>query len=460
MSSEIIQRLFSLRPIINDICNVAGIPGVSLGVAREGEAIFQENLGFRDVESEVKADSDTLYGIASISKVLTVSAIGILVDEGKLDWTTPLVSIIPELDAKDKSLTEQLTILDLLTHRTGQANSNNWWFGSDGVLLKKKSEAVSAFNALEQVSPFRSGFQYSNWNFSLAGEVIERLSGMSYEDFIQSRIFEPLQMQRTTTKHTWKTANNFAKPYAALDDKSMYLLPPPPFQDGTIMVAAQGIQGPVNDLLKFSSALLGARKGDSHVPLKNTDKQFAGHIFGGRPFLNESYGLGLARTTLPSTIGGGSSGMYATLPVITPGANSNAHLVTFHSGSQAGYTSFLTMLPELDISIVILTNSIGLGDPTCCIHELLVETLVESTHQTDFMSLATEAAKNAIASIPRMKQDLELARHPDTTPGRDLKAFKGFYYSDSQNFIVEIRLKDDTTLQVAFQALDSQLWDL
>ncbi|KAF3390688.1 hypothetical protein DPV78_010959 [Talaromyces pinophilus] len=142
----------------------------------------------------------------------------------------------------------------------------------------------------------------------------------------------------------------------------MYELPPPPVQDDTFMVGAQGIQSSVNDLLKYATALQAARRGDE-TPLKNTPKQFAGHIFRGNPLIDKSYGLGLMRTMLPGTICGGSNAMYTVLPTITPGPSCDARLVAFHGGSQAGYTSFLTMLPEADISIVVLTNSIGLGDP-------------------------------------------------------------------------------------------------
>lgn len=142
------------------------------------------------------------------------------------------------------------------------------------------------------------------------------------------------------------------------------------------MVGAQGIQSSVNDLLKYATALQAARRGDE-TPLKNTPKQFAGHIFRGNPLIDKSYGLGLMRTMLPGTIGGGSNAMYTVLPTITPGPSCDARLVAFHGGGQAGYTSFLTMLPEADISIVVLTNSIGLGDPASWINELLVETLID-----------------------------------------------------------------------------------
>lgn len=116
---DISQRLLALRPVIREICNVAGVPGVSFGVAHRGEIVFRDNIGFRDLEARAEPDSDTLYGVASISKMFTASAVGILVDEGKLDWMTPIVSIVPELNTVDKFVTEQLSILDLLLHRTG-----------------------------------------------------------------------------------------------------------------------------------------------------------------------------------------------------------------------------------------------------------------------------------------------------------------------------------------------------
>lgn len=185
--------------------------------------------------------------------------------------------------------------------------------------MLNKSQTVSSFNALKQISPFRSAFKYSNWHYALIGEIIERLTGITYGDFLQSRILGPLEMGRTTTKKTCQNSDNFATPYAALDDKSLYPLPSPPIQDDTIMNGAQAIQTSVDDLLKFSIALLASRKGDQQSPLKNVPKQFSSHIFRGNEYPDKSYGLGMMRTMLPGTIGGGCNSMYTKLPVITPG---------------------------------------------------------------------------------------------------------------------------------------------
>jgi CubicO group peptidase (beta-lactamase class C family) len=456
MTAAIVERLTALEPTIEKICAVAGAPGLSLGVSHCGKIIYTDNFGYRDVESSIAPDSDTVYGIGSVTKIFTASAIGALIDEGKLELTTPVVKILPDLNSENPVLRDQLTVKDLLTHQIGLEKSNNWWFGSDGVLLLDKSQTLSSFNALRSIAPFRTKFEHTNWGYTLVGEVIEAVSGVSYGEYLQSKIWKPLQLEHTTASHDFTTWENFAKPYAALDDGSMHRLPPPPIRDGTIMVAAQGIQSSVNDLLRFSSALLEARKGESS-PLKGVNKQFAGHIFRGTPLLDKSYGLGLMRSMLPGTIGGGCNSQFVKLPKITP--SGNTRLLVFHGGSQAGYTSFLTMLPEADLSIVVLANSAGLGDPAAWINEVLVEALVDSPNHTDFIKYATEAAKKHIASYPAMERKLEETRTVGTHHN-PLQEYVGRYINPAHSFVVEIRKKDEDSLQVAFQDLDSQLWSL
>ncbi|KAJ5735752.1 D-aminoacylase [Penicillium malachiteum] len=456
---DLTHRLSLLRPIINEICEIGGIPGASIGVAHQGKTVFSDNFGYRDIESSVPPDSNTLYGIASMTKSITASAICILVNEGKLSWTTPIVSIIPELNTVDKYLTGQLVITDLLTHQLGLETSNEWWFGSNGTLLMKKSQAIASFNALKKVGPFRLGTMYSNWNFVLAGEVIERLSGVSYGEFVQSRIFQPLQMDRTTTTKNFQSVDveNFARPYGALDDKSMVLLPPPPVLDGTIMVAAQGVQSSVNDMLKFTNALLAGCKedGDKDSPLKLSSRQLAGHIFCEKQLIGKSYALGLMRALLPNSIGGGHE-IYGKVPTIKSGGSTR--IVLYHGGSQAGYTSFMSMLPEADLSVVVLTNSIGFGEPSGWIHELLLETLADSPDKTDFIKLAKGVAANYLRKIPRMLESLEQSR--EGTPSRPLSEFVGRYSNPNHDFVVVIRQGDDKALEVVFQGLESQAWDL
>ena len=126
MKRQLVERLDTIGPTIKSICSVTGAPSVSLGVACEGETIYEWISGHRDIKKGLAPDSDTVYGIGSLSKIFTASAIGILVEEGKLDWATPVRSILPEFRSSSQFVTEELTVEDLLSHRSGMASSNEW----------------------------------------------------------------------------------------------------------------------------------------------------------------------------------------------------------------------------------------------------------------------------------------------------------------------------------------------
>lgn len=209
-------------------------------------------LGFRDVGKQLPPNADTIYGIGSITKIFTASAIGILVDEGLLDWTTPLREVLPEFHHRDNCVEHGLTISDLLAHKSGLATSTDWWYGAEGVLLLSKNQTIRSFGALKSVGPLRTRYDYSNWNYSVLGEVIERLSGLSYGAYLRAKILEPLGMSRTSVSRVSdQEEGNVALPYAVLDDYSVYALPFPRSEDGQLMVSAQAVRSTVNDLLKY-----------------------------------------------------------------------------------------------------------------------------------------------------------------------------------------------------------------
>lgn len=118
------HRLKALGPTIVEICRVSGTAGVSLGVLHKNEMIHIENYGYRDVEEKIAPDQDTMYFIASMSKLFTAAAIGILVDEKKLDWDTPVASILPKFDHPNDTIKSTSGIVDYLSHRSELASKN------------------------------------------------------------------------------------------------------------------------------------------------------------------------------------------------------------------------------------------------------------------------------------------------------------------------------------------------
>ena len=172
------------------------VPGLAIAVVRDGEVIFAEGFGERVLGSGGMVDEHTLFAIASTTKAMTVAALGMLVDEGVMDWDDRVIDHLPTLRLADPYVTRHLRIRDLLSHRTGVSRSDNVWIA--GPFDRK--EVVRRARFLEQVRGFREGYGYNNIMFMIAGEVVEAAAGMPWADFVESRLFEPLGMKRSTPR--------------------------------------------------------------------------------------------------------------------------------------------------------------------------------------------------------------------------------------------------------------------
>lgn len=464
MASETIQeRLAGLEPVIRQICAVAGAPGISIGVSHRGEIVHRANYGFADVEAQLPTTSDTVYMIGTMAKALTASAVGILVDDGKLQWNTPIRDILPDFQSCSTTVFENLTVVDLLSHRSGLARSNFWWQGAEGALLLQKSDLLKTYKELPPVGGFRADWAYSNWGYAVVGAVIEQLTGTSFADFLEERLLGPLGMDHTSFHALPADDSGLAKPYAAMDDASAHLMPIPPVHNDTIMAPAMGGQSSLNDLLRYSTALLAARRdesaGDKSSVIRNAIMQLSGHINTGRGILEKSYAFGFYRTQLPNTLlGMGWNSLYVkTMPTLVP--RSHAGPVLAHGGSLPGYHVAMALLPELDSSVVVCTNSIALGDVSGWVSHLVLEALMETPCPSNYVQLATEASLSAVGNVARLQADLEkqkktLASH------KPLQQYTGRYKHLSLDWFIDIRLTSDGGLEVAFMGLKSQTWRL
>ncbi|KAF6828960.1 hypothetical protein CPLU01_08190 [Colletotrichum plurivorum] len=198
--------------------------------------------------------------------------------------------------------------------------------------------------------------------------VIETLSGMSFGRFLEEKLLRPLGMSHTSFDALPGQTDEpgLAKPYAAMDDASAHLMPFPPVHDGTIMAPAMGGRSSADDLLRYSMALLAARcdeaSGKKADVIRHAVKQLSGHIFTAPGTLEKSYAFGFYRTQLPNTVlGMGWNSIYVDrMPTLIP--RGHAGPVIAHGGSLPGHHVAMALLPELDSSVVVCTNSIAPGD--------------------------------------------------------------------------------------------------
>ena len=298
MAAQAVLRLQSLRNTISEICNISGTPGLSYGVLHENRVLHVDNFGYADIEAQIPTGSDTRYAIASLSKAFTAAGIGCLVDGGKFAWDTPVHELIGEgFHFSDTDLTRKISVLDTLSHRMGIQRSNQLWHGNDNVLLLEKADVIPHAQYLRSVQLYNSVVHYNNWGYALAGQIIENKSEDGWGSYIRRQLLEPLQMSDTD----FQAGPSDAKPYAALDDLSFHLLPPPNVQKGSIMDASQGIRSTVNDMLKWCQALINAytyeqRTGQNcsgESPLKQISKLMSIITPFAKPFTpRSSYGIG------------------------------------------------------------------------------------------------------------------------------------------------------------------------
>ncbi len=169
------------------------VPGMSVAVLREGEVVFLEGFGTTAVTDGDPVDEHTLFANASTTKAMIVAGILMLADEGKLDLDDLLLEHLPEVHFSDPALTQQLTLRDLLAHRTGLPSTDLWTF----VQQMPLTEQIPRLRLVKPEASPRTRLIYQNTMYELAGLIIERISGKPWDEFLTDRLWHPLGMQET-----------------------------------------------------------------------------------------------------------------------------------------------------------------------------------------------------------------------------------------------------------------------
>lgn len=446
----LLSRLQALGPAITQICEISGTPGVSVGVLHHGEVIHTAAYGYRDVEAKLLPDEDTIYHVASLSKGMTALGVGILVNEGKLEWDTKIKSLLPQFKHENAQLQEEATIVDFMSHRSGLASQVQFWMQEFGRMSLAQKETLPLMAKIPQVHKFREQFLYCNWGFGLAAILMETLSGMTWGDFLGTRVFAPLGMTRTTTKRN-SGLENAAKGYIARSDGSFFQNEVPHVSNGTACSGAAGVQTSVRDLLTLYGNLLRASKDQSErnvtttegSPLVELSTILSPHIaVPGYSDGEQAYGLGFTLTDLPGTMGAtGINGMFTSdMPVVGRGITEKKR-VWHHNGSLAAFLSCIHIVPETDSVIVVLTNSIAKNDAADWLAQMILESLIDSPQKNDYVKIAQESANGLVNEWESMIEQLASDRVANTT-SKSLATYVGRYFNDAQNWFMEIFLKD------------------
>ncbi len=350
--------------IVNDAIKNFNVPGVSISIVADDQVVLSRGYGFRDLHHKLPVTEQTLFPIASCTKAFTALTLAQFVDEGKIDLDDPVQKYIPELDLADPDRTTQLTIRDLLAHRTGLARHDPIWFFSE----ISRSSVVGLLKHLEPVCDLRQEFQYNNFMYAVAGIIVERLTGQSWEEQISSRLLKPLAMKHsiTSVEELQKTTDNFSLPYAEIEG----IVTKIPFRSPFSVNPGGGIISNALDMANWLKFQLG--KGQfANPPIIQSQTLEETHTiqmpFSSSPKADEkAYHLGYGL--------GWFVGKYRDQNQVN------------HGGDLDGFSSEVAFLPDLGIGIVILTNSSTDGRYAASVIKNQIFDKVLKTEDVDWVS--------------------------------------------------------------------------
>lgn len=316
------------------------IPGIAVAVVKDDKVIHMKGYGMRSIATRQKTDEHTLFAIASNTKAFTVAALGILIDEGKLTWDTRVIDIIPEFRLYNPYVTEDFRIRDLLTHRSGLGlGAGDLMMWPDSAMFTV-ADIIHNLRHLKQTSPFRTKYDYDNLLFVVAGEVVTRVSGTGWEEFVETRIMQPLGMTGSSASFKGlKEKSNIIDAHVPVDG----ILQVVAKQENRLHNSSGGIYSNISDMSKWVIMQMNRGK---YGP--NLEQQI---------FSEEvHHEMWTPQTIKPVRPGGPYKTIFSAYGLGWDLADINGYLQVSHTGTHTGIVTRVTMLPEMKLGIIVLTN--------------------------------------------------------------------------------------------------------
>lgn len=374
------------------------VPGVAVAIVKDGQVVYAKGFGLRDVKKGLKVTPDTLFAIGSCSKAFTATALAILVDEGKLDWDKPVRDYLPDFRLHDSYATANLRPRDLVTHQSGLPRHDLAWYGSP----LSRQELFDRLRYLEPSKPLHAKYQYNNLMYMTAGVLIERVSGVRWEEFVRRKILDPLRMKASNfSVNDSQKSSDFSLPYQEQKDEVKEI----PFRNIDAIGPAGSINSSVNEMTRWLLAQLGKGK------------------FEGRQIVSEK-GLGEVHT--PQIVSGGDlkydESFYSSYAMGWGVTSYRGHPSLAHGGGIDGFTSQIRFLPKDQLGVVVLTNS---SSPASGLIASNAVDRMLGLSEAPWARRALDDAAKAKEAQAKAKAENEARRKKDTRPTHTLPDYVG-----------------------------------
>ena len=384
------------------------IPGLVAVVVKEGDVVFQEAYGIKDIDTKEPVDDNTLFNMGSTTKAIIAISIGMLVDEGKLNWEDKVVDHLPSFQLSDPYITADARIKDLLTHNLGIGNADMLWI----LDTMSTEETIEKFKYAERAYPLRGGYTYQNIMYAIAGEVIKAASGKHWTTFVEEKVFKPLGMVRSQARSVdILKAGNYTTPHRK------------DYEDGLVRVGYnfQDQIGAAGMIWSCSSDIANYLKFLVNDGIYNSDTLLQPSTF---KYLFKPHVL------IPS------GGFYPTQVLTKPNWMSyglgwfqhdyRGSKLDYHTGSISGLIAIAGIMHEHNTAVYVLSNL----DHAELRHAIMYKAMDLYAYNDDSRDWHSEVfdlysgyREEAIQAAAKQKE----SRVPDTTPTLELEKYCGIY---------------------------------
>jgi len=382
------------------------VPGIAVAVVKDGKVALEKGYGVRRTGQPAPVTPDSLFRIASNTKAFTAAALGILVDEGRIHWHDRVVDMMPGFQMYDSYITREMTVTDLLVHRSGLGlGEGDLMFFPPSTLTRE--EILQRLRFLKPATSFRSGYAYDNLLYLVAGQLIPAVTGKSWDDFVRQRIFAPLGMTHSgTSTEALLRGADVAIPHARVNGK----LEPLEHENVDNNAPAGSIISCVSDLAKWVTVQLDRGKTANGRLFSEAQSRM---MWSGQTILPIADGLEALRPNFYEYGLGWFLRDY------------RGKRVVYHTGVLAGYVSRVLMVPDLKLGIVVLTNQEEEGA-----HSAIAWSIVDRYLQapsTDWVKAFSDLAHREAAEAAAEVAKTGGTRNGNSRPSLALASYAGRY---------------------------------
>ncbi len=410
------------------------VPGMAVAIVKDGKVLVAKGYGVRKLGDPTPVDEFTLFGIGSNTKAFTTAALATLVDEGKLAWDDPVYQRLPGFVMYDPYVSHEMTIRDLLTHRSGMGLGEGdllFWPHSTYT----RAEIIYKLRFMKPASSFRSHYAYDNLLYMTAGQIIPAVTGTSWDDYIRTRIFTPLGMTHSTvTNANIKSGDDVASPHSLMEGKLQVL----PFENLDNAGPAGAINSCAADLAKWVQLQLNHGKFVDHD----------GHLFSEQRSKEMWTPQTILPTGNPPAPLAGLKANFADYALGWALHDYHGRKLVGHTGGVAGFVSRVMLVPDENLGVVVLTNAESDG----AFDSILYHVLDHYFHlpPTDWIAAYKTVDDQQEKDAAESMKKAEAARDANSKPSLPLDKYAGVY-NDAWYGSITIR-SENSGLVISFRS--------